>query len=55
MYKRQFVRFVYESVDSTESTELDATTRALREEAYKSSDLDTVRRIRTLAEQGKLG
>ncbi len=49
-----FVRFVYESLDATESTELDATTRALREEAYKSSDLDTVRRIRNLAEQGKL-
>ena len=50
-----FVRFLYESVDATEASELDETTRALREEAYKSSDLDTVRRIRALAEQGKLG
>lgn len=49
-----FMRFVYESADADGASELDTTTRALREEAYKRSDLDTVRRIRSLAEQGAL-
>jgi hypothetical protein len=34
---------------------LDAATAALRNQAYESADLDTVARIRRLAEEGALG
>jgi hypothetical protein len=35
--------------------EIERVARALREQAYEKSDLDTVVRIRQLAEQGVLG
>jgi hypothetical protein len=50
-----FLRFVYESDEVTGEGELDAMTVALREQAYRSADLDTVVRIRALAEEGVLG
>jgi Domain of unknown function (DUF1857) len=50
-----FLRFVYESDEVAGPDELDRVTLALREQAYESSDLDTVVRIRALAEQGQLG
>ena len=49
-----FLRFVYESDDSGGEA-LDPVIAALREQAYESADLDTVVRIRALAEQGVLG
>ena len=50
-----FLRFVYESEDSSSEADLDPVIVALREQAYESADLDTVVRIRALAEQGLLG
>ena len=50
-----FLRFIYESDEIVGQDELDRVTLALRERAYESSDLDTVVRIRALAEQGQLG
>ena len=50
-----FLRFIYESDEVVGQDELDRVTLALREQAYESSDLDTVVRIRALAEQGQLG
>ena len=50
-----FLRFVYESDESAAEAELDPVIVALREQAYESADLDTVVRIRALAEQGVLG
>ena len=50
-----FLRFIYESDEVVGQDELDRVTLALRERAYESSDLDTVVRIRALAEQGQLG
>jgi hypothetical protein len=50
-----FLRFVYESGEAIGSDEFDRIASALREQAYESADLDTVVRIRALAEQGKLG
>jgi acetylaranotin biosynthesis cluster protein L len=50
-----FLRFVYESDEVAGHGELDAMTVALREQAYRSADLDTVVRIRALAEEGVLG
>lgn len=44
-----FLRFTYQSDETGSQTELDATTRGLREQAYLTADLDTVRRIRELA------
>lgn len=51
-----FLRFVYES-DSEVVGEggLDAMTVALRQQAYEGADLDTVVRIRALADAGRLG
>ncbi len=49
-----YLRFVYESAEPDESSTLDAVTRALREQAYKSADIDTVCRIRELVERGDL-
>jgi hypothetical protein len=50
-----FLRFVYESDEVAGEGGLDAITVALREQAYRSADLDTVIRIRALAEEGVLG
>ena len=50
-----FLRFVYEFEGADETGELAAATDELRRQAYKSSDLDTVQRIRELAERGELG
>jgi hypothetical protein len=52
---RLYLRFLYESDVADGSGELDATTAALRNQAYESADLDTVARIRRLAEEGALG
>src|SRR5512137_1395610 len=49
-----FLRFVYE-FDEASDADLDPVIRQLREQAYASADLDTVVRIRALAEQGVLG
>lgn len=48
-----FLRFVYESDEA--AGEADPIVVKLREQAYQSADLDTVVRIRALAEQGVLG
>ena len=50
-----FLRFVYESEEAAGDAGLDPTILRLREQAYESADLDTVVRIRELAEQGVLG
>jgi Domain of unknown function (DUF1857) len=53
-----YLRFIYEFDDgaaANDADEIDAATSALRREAYKSSDLDTVKCIRDLAEAGELG
>lgn len=50
-----FLRFVYESDESAGEAELDSVIVRLREQAYERADLDTVVRIRALAEQGVLG
>jgi len=50
-----FLRFVYEFDEAAGSDELDPLIVGLRKQAYESADLDTVVRIRALAEQGALG
>jgi hypothetical protein len=50
-----FLRFVYEADEAPGDAEVDPVIIALREQAYESADLDTVVRIRALAEQGVLG
>lgn len=50
-----FLRFVYESDENPADAGLDPVIVALREKAYERADLDTVVRIRALAEQGVLG
>lgn len=50
-----FLRFLYEFEGADEHGELAAQTDALRREAYKSADLDTVQQIRTLAESNQIG
>ena len=50
-----FLRFVYEFDEEDDTTELGAQTDALRRQAYMRADLDTVARIRALAEMGELG
>jgi hypothetical protein len=50
-----FLRFVYEFEDFAGEADLDPVVVALRERAYESADLDTVVRIRALAEEGVLG
>jgi hypothetical protein len=51
-----YLRFVYEiGGESGDGRGLDEIARALREQAYTSADLDTVVRVRELAEQGRLG
>jgi hypothetical protein len=49
-----FLRFVYESEEVEGSGELDDVTTRLRRQAYQAADLDTVQRIRQLAEDGRL-
>ncbi len=49
-----FLRFTYESEDRPQENGLDTLTRQLREQAYRSADIDTVWRIRDLAERGEL-
>ena len=48
-----FLRFVYES-DESGPGEVDQVTTTLRNQAYQHADLDTVARIRLLAEEGWL-
>ncbi len=50
-----FLRFTYEAEDQPQQNGLDTLTRQLREQAYRSADIDTVWRIRDLAERGELG
>jgi hypothetical protein len=50
-----YLRFLYESDEHEGTGELDALTTTLRRRAYASADLDTVQRIRELAERGELG
>jgi hypothetical protein len=52
---RLFLRFTYESADGPGGDGLDAMARQLREQAYRSADIDTVWRIRDLVERGELG
>ena len=47
---RIYLRFLYEIDDSETEGGLDTMTLAIREQAYFASDLDTVARIRELAE-----
>ncbi|MGE0386380.1 MAG: AtaL-like protein [Gammaproteobacteria bacterium] len=49
-----FLRFVYEWDEPASADPLDATVRSLREQAYTQSDIDTVLKIRMLAERGAL-
>lgn len=49
-----YLRFTYESEEETGAGELDAVARQLREQAYRSADIDTVWRIRDLVERGEL-
>lgn len=49
-----FLRFTYEWADDGKDSELDAMTLELRKQAYVSADLDTVSRIRELAQAGLL-
>jgi hypothetical protein len=51
---RLFLRFIYESSEDDDAGELGAITRQLREQAYRSADIDTVWRIRELVERGEL-
>ena len=50
-----FLRFVYEFDEAPGEAERDPVILRLREQAYESADLDTVVRIRALAELGVLG
>lgn len=53
-----YLRFIYEFDDGAAANDADAidgATTALRKQAYKSADLDTVKCIRDLAEAGELG
>jgi hypothetical protein len=50
-----FLRFVYEFEAGDDADAADPRIDALRREAYRMADLDTVARIRRLAELGELG
>ena len=52
--QRLYLRFIYESLAVDGQGDLDPTTVALRNQAYEQSDIDTVGRIRALAEAGQL-
>lgn len=47
---RLYLRFLYEWEQASTASELDSVTLAIREQAYHDSDLDTVARLRRLAE-----
>ena len=49
-----FLRFLYESDETSSEGDLDDVTTELRKQAYARADLDTVARIRSLAEEGWL-
>lgn len=49
-----FLRFTYEANELEPQSELDTMSVQLRRQAYEQADLDTARRIRTLAEEGAL-
>jgi len=49
-----FLRFIYELDLQEGHSELDETVVGLRKQAYIAADMDTVQRIRELAESGKL-
>jgi len=49
-----FLRFIYELDLQEGHSELDETVVALRKQAYIAADMDTVQRIRELAESGRL-
>ena len=50
-----FLRFTYEADEGAAGDQPDSMTRQLREQAYRSADIDTVWRIRELVERGELG
>jgi hypothetical protein len=52
---RLFLRFTYASAPADDPEVLDEATTRLRNQAYESADIDTVVRIRELAESGALG
>ncbi|WP_299453525.1 AtaL-like protein [uncultured Pigmentiphaga sp.] len=49
-----FLRFIYELDLAEGHSDLDETSVELRKQAYLAADMDTVQRIRELAESGKL-
>jgi hypothetical protein len=49
-----FVRFVYELAEEDRCDGLDAMTNQARRQAWELSDIDTIRRIRELAQRGDL-
>lgn len=52
--QRLYLRFIYESPAVDGQGELDAMTVELRNQAYEQADIDTIGRIRELAEAGDL-
>jgi hypothetical protein len=50
-----YLRFTYEADEGPGGGGLDAVARQLREQAYRSADIDTVWRVRDLVERGELG
>jgi hypothetical protein len=50
-----FLRFTYEAAARPDEGGEDPATGRLREQAYRRADIDTVWRIRDLAERGELG
>ena len=51
---RLYLRFLYEFEEDEIRSELDCMTVAIREQAYYASDMDTVARIRELAEARRM-
>ncbi|MFM7482812.1 MAG: SRPBCC family protein [Burkholderiaceae bacterium] len=49
-----FVRFEYDDHSTTQETDEESFYNEFRREAYKEADIDTVRVIRELAQQGRL-
>lgn len=48
---RLYLRFIYEWDQTTAESELDQVTLSIRQQAYHASDLDTVARLRELADE----
>lgn len=48
---RLYLRFLYEWEEAAAVSELDSVTQSIREQAYHAADLDTVARLRRLAEE----